>query len=510
MSKKRSDQLFNLIKSLSKSEKRAFKLYVHRLPNNEDRMFLKLFEILDLQKVYDESEIFRAEKSITKKKLSNLKRHLYGQILKTLQGLNSQGTVDIQINQMLDFAQILYGKGLFMQSLKMLDRASKTAEKYHRELKLMEILTYKKFIESRHITRSRTEQGKVERMLELDAIQNERFYNSNRLSNLKIRLHSMYIQIGHVRDEADRESVTAFFETELAKLRTEDLSVYERTHLYQCYTWYYHMMVDFDACFKYAEQWVNLFEEDPDMKKQDPDLYMRGFHYALTSAFHLRENDLHEKMLLRFEQYYDASKHKFQMHSKVISFLYMYSARLNRHILSGTFEKAIEYVPRINRRLKRYARYYDPHRSMVFYYKIAWIYFCTESYDESIDYLNRVINAKSTPLREDIQYYSRLLLLLCHYEKNNDTLFSYLIPSTKRFGEKMKVDSDVHGEILKFLTRLAKTPKLDRRQLMIDLKQKLTVLENSTYPRPAFLYLDIVLWLNAKIERKPMSEIFES
>ena len=41
------DALFTLIKSLSKSEKRQFKLYVGRLGGNADANFMSLFNLLD-------------------------------------------------------------------------------------------------------------------------------------------------------------------------------------------------------------------------------------------------------------------------------------------------------------------------------------------------------------------------------------------------------------------------------------------------------------------------------
>ena len=47
MIKHQKDRLFQLIKSLSKSEKRQFKLYVGRLGVNTDSKFLNLFNFLD-------------------------------------------------------------------------------------------------------------------------------------------------------------------------------------------------------------------------------------------------------------------------------------------------------------------------------------------------------------------------------------------------------------------------------------------------------------------------------
>ena len=66
------DALFILVKSLSKSEKRQFKLYVGRLGVNTDAKFLALFNLLDKMKAYNEKLIL--ESGIVKKtQLSNLK-----------------------------------------------------------------------------------------------------------------------------------------------------------------------------------------------------------------------------------------------------------------------------------------------------------------------------------------------------------------------------------------------------------------------------------------------------
>ena len=59
MTSHQKDTLFILIKSLSKSEKRQFKLYVNRLGVNADAKFLALFNLLDKMQDYKESEILK-------------------------------------------------------------------------------------------------------------------------------------------------------------------------------------------------------------------------------------------------------------------------------------------------------------------------------------------------------------------------------------------------------------------------------------------------------------------
>ena len=53
MTKDAKDHLFLLVKSLTKSEKRQFKLYVGRLDINQDSKFIWLFNFIDKSKIYN-------------------------------------------------------------------------------------------------------------------------------------------------------------------------------------------------------------------------------------------------------------------------------------------------------------------------------------------------------------------------------------------------------------------------------------------------------------------------
>ena len=109
MSKDQKDNLFLLVKSLSKSEKRQFKLYVGRLDVNTDSKFLNLFNILDKLSVYDEAIILKCG-IVKKQQLANVKAHLYKQILISLKMSPSHQNIRSQIREQLDFASILYHK----------------------------------------------------------------------------------------------------------------------------------------------------------------------------------------------------------------------------------------------------------------------------------------------------------------------------------------------------------------------------------------------------------------
>src|ERR1700742_4620041 len=154
MPNRSSDTLFQLIKSLEKSEKRNFKLYITRNSASEDLKSIQLFDALDKMEEYDEAQLLSKSKSLKKAQLSNAKAHLYREILSSLRLIRNEQNIDIQLHEQLDYARILYNKGLYLQSLKTLDRIKELARAHNQVTYLLQVLFFEKSIESLHITRS--------------------------------------------------------------------------------------------------------------------------------------------------------------------------------------------------------------------------------------------------------------------------------------------------------------------------------------------------------------------
>ena len=174
--------------------------------------------------------------------------------------------------------------------------------------------------------------------------------------------------------------------------------------------------------------------------------------------------------------------------------------------MEGTFTEGLQLVPYIEENLKEYEIYLDRHRILVFYYKIASLYFGSGHYEKAIDYLNKIINWK-VDLRTDLQCYSRLLHLIAHYELGNFELLEYLFKSVYRFMAKMGNLSVVEVEIFRCLRRSVHlTPRLLKPEFATLLEQ-LKQLEGNRFETRAFSYLDIISWLESKMENIPATEI---
>ena len=503
----KTDQLFRLIKSLTKAEKRNFKLYAKRVQSTDSLKFIQLFNLLDGQRQLDEKALLSGLKGVDKGQLSNLKRHLYKQIMVSLRLIHINRQAAIQMREYMDFADILYSKGLYLQSLKLLEKSKALGEKTGLNLISLEIIETEKLIESRHITRSgfiKNESLITEANQKLAVVR-----NTIQLSNLRLALHGRYVQHGHIKNKEDFEEVNKTFRENLPVSDEANYSFFERIYLFQSYVWYYYILLDFENCYTYALKWINLFKDEPSLISRDVDLLLRGYHYLLTCAFYLRDIKNFNKYHHELEIFRKSNYNKFNTNSKIISFLYVHSNRLNKHFLEGTFSNGIEVIPRTNRRIARYGKWLDPHRILVFHFKFAWMYLCNEQPDKALTYINKVLNMEAGNLREDIQSYSRLLQLMAHYDLGNYDILDYLMKPIRQFFGKMEDANQLQEFVLHFFRKASNAPLDQHRALLKALAENLDLIRQDKFEKRAFLYLDVWAWVHAKLEKKTMAHFIQ-
>ena len=80
MPSQQTDQLIQLVRSMTKAEKRSFRLYVNRDNNAHDKLFMQLFDYIDSGKKYNESDLLKKIPQIKRAQLSNIKANLLKQI----------------------------------------------------------------------------------------------------------------------------------------------------------------------------------------------------------------------------------------------------------------------------------------------------------------------------------------------------------------------------------------------------------------------------------------------
>lgn len=506
MANQPNDYLYQLIRSLTKSEKRAFKIYATR-NSTPDAKFIKLFDAMDKVTDYDEEAIIKSLKGVKKRQFSNLKAHLYKQILTSLRLTNVNHNVDIMLREQIDHARILYNKGLYKQSLRLLDKAKILAQQNHRHSLEYDILTFERIIESQYITRSL--KNRADELIEQAEEKMETLSNYNQLSNLSLRLYGIYIKAGHVRDQTDYESINQYFKKELEDINQKSLGFFEQLYLYVSYAWYSLIVQDFLLQYRYAQKWVDLFHSNPGMLQLEPIWYLKGQHVLLEALFILGHYEKHEEVKKNLKSFLENPPTRSNENLETLGFMYLYTSKINGHFIAGTFSEGVKIVPELNKKIEKYSQQVDPHRVLVFYYKIACLYFGAGNNDKAIEYLNKIINYPDQKLREDLHCFARILNLIAHYELGNQTHLEYQIRSVYRFLRKMNDLNLVQHEILNFLQNLGKTNGSSLKEKFIKLRERLLEINELPYQKRPFLYLDIISWLESKIQNKPVQDIIK-
>ena len=506
MTNAHKDALFILVESLSKSEKRQFKLYVGRLGVNSESKFLALFNLLDKIKVYDEKIILMSG-IVKKSQLSNLKAHLYKQILVSLRLNPVNQNIRIQIREQLDFATILYQKGLYKQSLKILDKAKTIAVEHEEKNIAYEIVELEKVIETQYITRSIPDRAD-ELALQAKKLS---FQNviASKLSNLSLQLYSMMLKVGYVRSDEDYQNVKNYFDSHLPKFKIDDLGFREKLWLYKAYLWYSFLTQDFLSCYKYSLKWVGLFNDHKNMIYLNPVFFLKGNHYLLESLFNVRYRSKFKETLKKFEEV--VKKSDFPKNDNIASlvFLYTNSNKLNLYFLEGTFDRGLYLVKIIECGINKHSYRIDQHHIMLLYYKIACLYFGVGDNKSCILYLKKIISNKSLKMREDLMCFSRVLSLVAHYEAGMDYHLEVQLKNTYKFLLKMNDLYAVQKEMIKFLRGLGDIYPHELKNEFQKLYNELKKYENHTYEKRAFLYLDILSWLESHLYNKPIAQIIK-
>ncbi len=504
MPNRNTDPLFQLVKSLEKSEKRNFKLYATRNSSGEDLKSIQLFDALDKMSEYDEEWLLKKNPSIKKQQVSNMKAHLYRQILSSLRLLNSTENIDILLHEQMDYARILYNKGLYLQSLKVLDKMKEVARTHHQLTFLLQIVFFEKKIEALHITRSM--QDRAEKLAaEVDELQ-RRLEMISKLSNLSLQLYSWYIKNGHARNEKDESDIESYFAGRLSFDLKDITDFYARLYLYQSYCWYAFIKQDFLLYYRYARKWVDLFLKEPLMIEIETAHYIKGLHNLLGAHFDLGNHQKFMEMLDRFEEFARSATVTGNENNRIQVFVYLHIAKLNRHFMEGTFTEGLTLVPEIEEKLKEYVLYLDRHRVLVFYYKIASLLFGSGDYERTVDYLHKIINWK-VDLRTDLQCYARLLHLIAHYELGNFEILEYLTKSVYRFMAKMENLSRVEEEVFAFIRKSFQLSPDKLKPEFQKLLDTLKALRGNAFETRAFMYLDIISWLESKIKNVPVQQV---
>jgi hypothetical protein len=502
---KSTDYLIKLISRLTPAEKRQFRMSMKNNSQKSDSLYMSLFDHIDKYKSYEEDQILAKVPGIKREQLSNLKSNLYKQLLSALRLQNRSNSININIRENIDYAVILYNKGMYNAALDALDKVKKIALEAKKYSSILTILELEKKIEGLYVTGSMHHKAK-QLTKETKEVLKELNINHH-LSNLSLSMYGLYLQYGFVKNNKDYDFITDYFKVNLPSISIDELGFYGKLYYYQSHVWYHFMLQDFPNYYRYSTKWIELFEKDHQWIENELTIYIKGYHNVLNAVFMSQRYDKFKTTLQEFLNMGN-ERLKYMNDDEYSTFILIKSTHeINEFFLNGHYEKAIDYVNNHKEFLLYNELGWDLNRELSSYFKVGCLYFCAGDMDNALLCLNKITNTVYPSFREDIQCFARMLSLIIHFEKGNEILISHQIVSTYRYLSKIEHLQKALASILSFLRKLSKTNENDLKNEFIKLKSNLEAIEGQEFERRPFLYLDIISWLESKIEGVHLQEV---
>ena len=503
-----SDELFLLISLLKQSEKRYFKIYSSNHVKGKKNNYVRLFEAIEKQDVYDEKALLEQFKGeVFTKQFSVTKNYLYNFILKSLRSYYSGQDISSRINNDLESVKILYDKGLYKKSIKILKKVKEVARTYEKYEQLLNILDWEGEIMLRHLN---VEKLKVYRAkarqesAEIIAI----IQNKNQLRLLSDQAYDLYRNYMIARSNEQLDKYASILEHELLQSPDKALSFQAKWSYNNIHGIYYTTQEDYEKACLYDELQLELLEQYPHIKSADLTKYIKLLNNLLDDYLGLKRYDAFLTTLQVMRQIPIQYSSQITHSQEGLIFETAYELELSYYLSSVQFEKGIACVPAIEKNLKKFENSILVEFRTSILFAVSKLYFYTGQLEKASDWVRRIVFDDKPSPADDLLCFARLLNLLIHYELDNHVYLYSEIKTTKRFLAKKKRLYEVEKAILKYLGKLINIRhQNNKRSLYIQFKEVLKQIIDKPFEQHAVSYLNIIHWLNAKIEKKDIAEI---
>ncbi|MCW3085265.1 MAG: hypothetical protein JWP12_2631 [Bacteroidetes bacterium] len=494
-----SDELYKLVKSLSQSEKRFFKIYASRHVIGDGNDYVRLFDAIALQKSYNEAAIrekFKEEPFL--RRFAAVKNYLQQLIIKSMRSFHSASTIDIELKEMLIDIDFLYQKGLYKQCQKLHLKAEKLAIATDKKNRLLEILEWKaKLLQ---VTNNESEQDEFHKNV---FIEESKILNTIKFSlQLKSEVLDIFTTIrkkGFARSAEDLERMKEVV-NKYNKYNYSKLTFNDKYYINYINTVYHSSNGNNSKSFIYTKRNVDLLESIPEkLREEEFEKYIIALNNLVVNYLNSEKNDSIHPYLSKIR-----SLATHNIRENILLWVTSYKLVLGVSMRLGDYEQAERIANEIGSGINFYADKIPVSDIALFKYNMSIVYFANNKHSKAIRLLNEIINEHDNSLRDDIQSFARILRLIVFWEKGEQEILPYTAVSTYRFLYKRKRLYKFETIVLHFIKE--KLPHINTNEKRIaafkELKLKLEELLKEPFEKKALEYFDFITWVESKISKK--------
>lgn len=501
---KSSDDLFLLIKSLTRTEKRYFKIFTNGNSNGNEFNYLNLFNLIDKQDVYDEKKViadFFKNREI--KNFSNEKKHLYNLILKSLNKYHSTISKENELNELLNSAQILNKKQLPEQSNKLLDKLTLFAEKHELYTGLIKIGELRSELIRQKATSSTDMKEEFDSIRHYSNLAIERLTVENEYNELFTILLEKIRKDGEVlRHPSEMQWYIDFMANPLLENEENAKTIKSKSIFYFINGTVYYITGNHEKAYYYYQKDIEHLENESKNTPVESSLYSAKISNMCTIC--LKKGD--SKALSLYLEKLKNCPANFPMEKSKLFYRY-YDLLLKSHILTGEFDKAIDLYHSIKNELNEHIDIIHKSRIISLNYYMAYAYLGKGDFKGSMVWINKLLDEK-TNYRNDLLSFTRILNCIIQYEIGNENSQESAYRATVYFFKKHNKSYRFEELFLKFFSKILK--ELDpekRKKWMNEFKIELVELINNPFESSFIECFDMISWLEHKISGESFGSV---
>lgn len=488
---KPSAVLFDLIKSLTSSEKRYFKMYASLQKGNKN--YKDLFNAIDSMQIFDEKILRKSYgRERSAKNLTFTKNYLYKLIFKSLNSYKEERSVDSKLTNILNRCRILFDKSLIRQYFKTLESGKQLALRYERFSYLIEFLEIerqlikKKDIPGKDFSNVYNEENKV-----IDILKkvNEHKRAVNMLFNL-LRVE------GIIRSKTQDEKISNILLRLVPSQNEKSIPVIVKETYYFANYIAGALRGDFNSAYGFIKKRFELISRNKEIFRDTLfDNLKDSFLMKITAASEAGKFRESFGLFSEFVKLYGRSEA--QKLNIIFSRAEIYlnhaintkhAGEINEHI-SGLEKDLLNYRNKITIAV---------HNSL--YFKLAKFYFVTGNHNKALKIINELYKSRHLKYSPHLEIYVRMLNILVHFELENYKLLKYVIPATVKYLKSKNKYYKTESAVINCIKLIAvKNEKTFAAKKLSILHKELMSLKKIRYEKNAFIYIDYIDWINKKL-----------
>ena len=501
---KSSEHLFYLIQSLSKSEKKSFKLIVNQFSKGGSNNYTLLFDVIDQMKEYShEFLVEKLKNKVGEKNISPLKVQLTNVILKSLRNKYSTSNVNFKVRMYTDYVSILFEKGLYSQAKKILYKAKEIALENELYLALDNLAIWECKIAEKE---SNKEAIKYYLEETYPIIKNARKLNDllAEFEYLHAKIRYLLLEGKSYENEYLVSQLEVIIDNPVMKIKVEDYSSSCQIEFHCIWGHYHYAKLNKYKAYHHRKKVLELIPFKPFIIRE-------WLSHARFLLIGLSKFQMYKEYDLELSYITDKIK-EVPKEVRTDSFedelnITLFNINLNNDLTAGLFSKILTYSEDVELLLATSKYQIDSNLKIVFQYNLCYVYIGNNDYKRALFWVNNLLNM-SIDLREDLQSYIRIMNICIHYKLGNYTLIESLIQSTTRFLQKNNRYNALESSFLLFSKKYFigdNFSQLDRKADFV----KIELLIDTEKAKESLSLFDLISWLKSSIEDKTMEEIIK-